>query len=192
MFGQTCSGEGWPWAQRVIIGSMCADQQAPSKSGLINLLWGLWTPFGGLIKAHLFHTVVYGSQQTLSLPACHGPGIKAPSPTEGSVHCLGVSCPHHSTDWSGTQFLRPLSTVGTKQDFGSEERDGQGQAHICAKTWELWTFQTNIKHSPSYEEELAILSLPCKSPELVWWAYLASHGPFLPHFFMSLPAEITC
>ena len=31
-----------PWAKR----SACADHQAPSKSGLVNLLWGLWTPFG--------------------------------------------------------------------------------------------------------------------------------------------------
>lgn len=77
------------------------------------------------------------------------------------------------TSWhrlTGTQFLRPLSTVETKHDFGSKETDSQRQAPVYARSWELWTFQTGIKRSPSCEEELAILTLPAQSSELGWWA----------------------
>lgn len=147
-------------------------------------------PFWGLIKACLPHTLLYGSQQTLRFSACRGPGVKAPCLKEGSVPCLSVSC-QIIAQIGQSSISEAFLNCGNKTGLRFwRERLPKTSSCMCSELGAVGIEDWHkTQPQPWGGAGHAPLAPSVTTVGLV--GLLGKHGPFLPHFSMSVPAEIT-
>lgn len=186
MIGQPRSGESWPWAWWFAIGSMCADQSAPSKSELINLL-GTVGPFQGLIKVVstlVLYYCTWVSADSPSLFTCHGSVAKVSAPNKADPTVFSsVSCTCDLDPGFWGLFSPEKGSFEANQTSSSMEEDSKGKfVHVFS--------DRHLGHSFSCERELAVPSVSLSVTRTDVAVLLVSHSHCLPLFSMPLSAEI--